>query len=71
MSRFDRASIPAERPSILAIDEGYADVAIPLATGADACQARLRLYGRYLVAEDNRQCGGMNVSFFGTYIRLS
>lgn len=33
------------------------------------CQVRLRLFGRYLVAEDNRRCGGANVSFSGVYVR--
>jgi len=37
--------------------------------GAD-CMARLRLFGRYLVVEDNLGCGGMNVSFLGFYIKL-
>lgn len=43
----------------------------PLKTdmGAD-CMARLRLFGRYLVVEDNLGCGGMNVSFLGFYIKL-
>lgn len=33
------------------------------------CAAKLDLYGRYLVVEDNRGCGGLNVSFTGTYVR--
>jgi hypothetical protein len=36
----------------------------------DACAAKLDLYGRYLVVEDNRGCGGLNVSFTGTYVRV-
>lgn len=36
----------------------------------DACAAKLDLYGRYLVVEDNRGCGGLNVSFTGTYVRM-
>jgi hypothetical protein len=35
----------------------------------DSCAARLVLYGRYLVVEDNLGCGGMNVSFSGVYVR--
>jgi hypothetical protein len=35
------------------------------------CAAKLDLYGRYLVVEDNRGCGGLNVSFTGTYVRVN
>lgn len=35
----------------------------------DRCRIRLRLLGPYLLADDNNQCGGMNVSFDGTYRR--
>jgi hypothetical protein len=34
-----------------------------------ACVVRLRLVGRFLLASDNRQCGGANVSFTGVYSR--
>jgi hypothetical protein len=34
------------------------------------CAAKLALYGRYLVVEDNLGCGGINVSFTGTYVRV-
>jgi hypothetical protein len=36
----------------------------------DSCAAKLELYGRYLVVEDNLGCGGLNVSFTGTYVRV-
>jgi hypothetical protein len=36
----------------------------------DACAAKLDLYSRYLVVEDNGGCGGLNVSFTGTYVRV-
>jgi hypothetical protein len=36
----------------------------------DDCAAKLELYGRYLVVEDNRGCGGINVSFGGIYVRV-
>jgi len=36
----------------------------------NSCAAKLELYGRYLVVEDNRGCGGLNVSFTGTYVRV-
>jgi hypothetical protein len=31
------------------------------------CQATLRLVGPYLVVSDNKQCGGVNVTFDGVY----
>jgi hypothetical protein len=34
------------------------------------CAAKLELYGRYLVVEDNGGCGGLNVSFTGIYVRV-
>ena len=34
------------------------------------CAAKLELYGRYLLVEDNRGCGGLNVSFTGIYVRV-
>jgi len=33
------------------------------------CQATLRLVGPYLVVSDNKQCGGVNVTFDGVYRR--
>jgi hypothetical protein len=36
----------------------------------DSCAAKLELHGRYLVVEDNMGCGGLNVSFTGTYVRV-
>ena len=35
----------------------------------DDCRLTLRLVGPYLVASDNKQCGGMNVTFDGVYRR--
>jgi len=42
-----------------------------LKLGADPedCQATLRLVGSYLVVSDNKQCGGVNVTFDGVYRR--
>jgi hypothetical protein len=37
----------------------------------DDCAAKLDLYGRYLVVEDNGGCGGLNVSFTGIYVRVA
>jgi hypothetical protein len=45
-----------------------ADLPTPEAA-KDSCAARLSLYGRYLVVEDNLGCGGLNVSFSGVYVR--
>src|SRR5262245_11163101 len=36
----------------------------------DDCAAKLQLYGRYLVVEDDGTCGGLNVSFIGIYVRV-
>ena len=36
----------------------------------DSCAAKLELYGRYLVVEDDGTCGGQNVSFTGIYVRV-
>lgn len=33
------------------------------------CRVRFRLLLPYLLVEDNSNCGGMNVSFLGTYVR--
>ena len=35
----------------------------------DICAAKLVLYDRYLLVEDNGRCGGVNVSFGGLYVR--
>jgi len=35
----------------------------------DDCRLTLRLVGSYLLAVDNKQCGGMNVTFDGVYRR--
>jgi hypothetical protein len=43
----------------------------PEAAAPDVCAARLNLYGRYLMVEDNGKCGGLNVSFTGLYVRVS
>lgn len=48
--------------------EGYKGEVFP--DDAAECQARLQLYGRYLLVEDSGGCGGMNVRFFGVYVRL-
>jgi hypothetical protein len=33
------------------------------------CAARMRRVGPYLLVEDNKACGGMNVTFSGVYVR--
>jgi hypothetical protein len=35
--------------------------------GADSCMVDLTLLGKYLVANDNQNCGGMNVRFWGVW----
>lgn len=54
----------------LAIGEDYTDPTKPWdETDRSECRARLQLFGRYLVVEDNMGCGGANVSFTGLYVR--
>lgn len=60
----------APKGNVLALGDGYADGSKPFPKDPTDCQARLRLFGRYLVVEDNMQCGGMNVSFIGVYVKL-
>jgi hypothetical protein len=64
---FDGVAVP--RGNVLAIGEGYDGVESPKETPKYDCHVRLRLYGRYLVVEDNKSCGGANVSFTGVYSR--
>ena len=45
------------------------DIASFEAAPKDRCVVRLRAAGPYLLVEDNRACGGMNVSFSGLYAR--
>jgi len=40
-----------------------------LKLGDDTCRVTLWLVGPYLLAEDNKQCGGFNVTFDGVYRR--
>ena len=37
--------------------------------GADSCTVDLTLIGKYIVADDNDQCGGANVRFWGIWKR--
>lgn len=60
----------APRGNMLALGEGY-DGTKPFGDDRSECRARLRLFGRYLVVEDNGGCGGLNVSFTGIYVRLA
>jgi hypothetical protein len=36
----------------------------------DICAAKLELYGRYLVVEDDGTCGGDGANFTGIYVRV-
>lgn len=59
---------PARRSGdvMLVADE---DIASFDAAPNDRCVARLRRIGPYLLVEDNNNCGGMNVSFSGLYVK--
>lgn len=55
----------------IALGAGYDGAQPPGRVTDGECRARLRLFRRYLVVEDNSGCGGMNVSFDGVYVRLT
>jgi hypothetical protein len=40
-----------------------------VAAGADSCTVHLTLIGKYLLANDNDRCGGLNVRFWGIWKR--
>ena len=42
---------------------------LKLGEDPEECQATLRLVGPYLIVSDNKQCGGVNVTFDGVYRR--
>jgi hypothetical protein len=42
----------------------------PPANDEALCAAKLELYGRYLVVEDDGMCGGSGASFDGIYVRV-
>jgi hypothetical protein len=52
----------------LAYGEGYDGKGAPDRDNFE-CQVLLRLFGRYLLVDDNSHCGGANVSFSGVYVR--
>ncbi|HWS89789.1 MAG TPA: hypothetical protein VN282_22670 [Pyrinomonadaceae bacterium] len=45
------------------------DDTLKLGADPEDCQAKLRLVGPYLLVTDNKQCGGVNVTFDGVYRR--
>ena len=57
------------RGNAAALGEGYDGAKSPAGLNQSDCKVRLRLFGRYLVAEDNLACGGHNVSFTGVYVK--
>lgn len=56
--------------NLIALGEGYDGSSRPDVPDITDCLARLRLFGNYLVVEDNLSCGGLNVSFTGVYTRV-
>ena len=42
----------------------------PEDAASDICAAKLELYGRYLLVEDNQRGGGVNY-FHGSYVRVN
>ena len=63
-------SVALPAATMIALGDGYDGSKPPGDDRAD-CRARLRLFGPYLVVEDNGGCGGNNVSFTGVYVRIS
>jgi hypothetical protein len=61
------------RGQLLAIgyDPGRSEFPPAEDAAPDICAAKLELYGRYLIVEDNGKCGGLNVSFNGLYVRAN
>jgi hypothetical protein len=62
----------AARPNgaALSFATGANGVTLPVDKGADSdCKVWMRRVGPYLLASDNNNCGGMNVSFLGVYRR--
>lgn len=49
------------------IDASAAPAGNTLALGDDICKLTLRLVGDFLLADDNGECGGVNVTFDGVY----
>lgn len=58
------------RGNMLAIGEGY-DGTKPFPKEGYECQARLELFGRYMVVQDSGHCGGANVRFDGIYVKIN
>jgi hypothetical protein len=58
----------APKGNRLHFGEGYTGETFP--EDAGECQARMHLFGRYLVVEDSGGCGGINLRFIGVYVRL-
>jgi hypothetical protein len=67
MGELEGTAVP--KGNMMALGEGY-DGTKPFGEDRGECRAKLRLFGRYLVVEDNGGCGGMNVSFTGIYVQL-
>jgi hypothetical protein len=60
---------PRGQTLAIGYDPDRSDLPPAPAEARDDCAAKLELYGRYLLVEDNGACGGINVSFTGIYVR--
>lgn len=56
------------KANMIALGDDF-DGTKPLGKDRSDCRARLRLFGPYLVVEDNGGCGGNGVTFIGVYMR--
>jgi hypothetical protein len=62
---------PQDQVLAIGYDPGQTDFPPAENAAPEICAAKLELYGRYLIVEDNGRCGGLNVSFNGLYIRAN
>jgi hypothetical protein len=65
MGQFDGRAEPRDGIVLIA-EKGVASFE---AAGDTECAVRMRRLGPYLLVEDNRMCGGLNVTFRGLYVR--
>jgi hypothetical protein len=59
------------RGRLLAIGYDPDRSGFPPSEEAAECAAKLELYDRYLIVEDNERCAGLNVTFSGLYVRAN
>lgn len=63
------ATLKPEGDTLGFTDEGESKTLAYDKGDQDACRIRMRRLGKFLLVEDNHNCGGINVSFTGDYQR--